>query len=191
MLDGAAAAVLVGGEGRRMGGVRKPLLRVGGVPVLERELRVLDPLFDTVILLADAAGPFAGFGRRVIVDAAPGRGPLPAIAAALRALGRPLFVVGGDMPFLAAAAVELTVRRALATGADVAVPFVDGHPEPLHACYQPSCLPVIDAQLARGQLAVLGFYGAVRLCRIEEPELRAIDPTLAFLRNLNTAADLK
>jgi molybdopterin-guanine dinucleotide biosynthesis protein A len=189
-LTGAAAAVLVGGEGRRMGGVRKPLLTVQGRRVLDRELEVLDPLFDTVMLLADAAAPFAGFGRRVILDEAPGRGPLPAIAAALRALGRPLFVVAGDMPFLAAAPIELTVRRALASGADVAVPFTGGHPEPLHACYLPSCLAAIEASLAGGQLAVMGFYDRVRLCRVEEPELRALAPDLAFLRNLNTPGAL-
>jgi molybdopterin-guanine dinucleotide biosynthesis protein A len=184
--DDVAAAILVGGEGRRMGGARKPLLVVEGQCVLARQLTVLERLFAEIVLLGDASEPFARFGRRVLVDPVPGRGPLPAIAAALRTLRRPLFVVAGDMPFLDETAVVLTVQRVLVAGADVAVPRVGGHPEPLHACYRPSCLPALEQALEHGQLQVSSVYSAVRVVWIEEQELRQLDPALGFLRNINT-----
>jgi molybdopterin-guanine dinucleotide biosynthesis protein A len=174
-----------------MGGPRKPLLEVQGQTILARELVVLEPLFAEVVLLADEAAPFAAFGRRVLVDAEPGRGPLPAIAAALRTLGAPaLFVVAGDMPWLSAEAVSLTVAAAFAADVDLAAPWVGGFPEPLHACYRPGCLPAIERALRAGRLSVKGFYPEVRVARVDEAALRRIDPTLACLHGVNVPADL-
>jgi len=174
-----------------MGGPRKPLLEVKGQTILARELAVLAPLFAEVVLLADDAAPFASFGRRILLDAEPGRGPLPAIAAALRALAAPaLFVVAGDMPFLSAEAVSLTVATALAADVDLATPWVGGGPEPLHTCYRPTCLAAIDRALGAGRLSVKGFYPEVRVARVDEAALRRIDPTLAFLHGVNVPADL-
>ena len=151
-----------------MGGPRKPLLEVQGQTILARQLAVLTPLFAEVVLLADEAAPFAPFGRRILLDAEPGRGPLPAMAAALRALAAPaLFVVAGDMPYLSAEAVSLTVT-ALTADVDLATPWVGGDPEPLHACYRPTCLAVIERALAAGRLSVKGFYPEVRVARVDE-----------------------
>ena len=36
-----AAAILTGGRASRMGGARKPMLAVGGTPIIERQLAVL------------------------------------------------------------------------------------------------------------------------------------------------------
>jgi molybdenum cofactor guanylyltransferase len=185
------AAILCGGQGRRAGGTRKPLLEIGGLTIIERQLAVLTPLFTEVVLLADQAAPFARFGRRMLLDERADLGPLPAIAAALRTLAAPaLFVVAGDMPFLAPAAVRLTVAHALAGDVDLAVPYVRGLPEPLHACYRSTCLPAMDRVLAAGRLAVQSFYAEVRVARVEEPAFRRIDPALAFLRNVNAPKDL-
>jgi molybdopterin-guanine dinucleotide biosynthesis protein A len=185
------AAILCGGRGRRMGGARKPLLRTGGETILARQLDVLTPLFAEVVLLADDAAPFARLGRRVLVDTEPGHGPLPAIAAALRALAPPaLFVVAGDMPYLAADAITLTVEHALAAGVDLATPWVRGYPEPLHACYRPTCLPAMERAITAGRLAVVSFYSEVRVARVEEEALRRLHPDLGFLRDVNVPADL-
>jgi molybdenum cofactor guanylyltransferase len=175
-----------------MGGPRKPLLEVGGQTILARQLAVLRPLFAEVVLLADDAAPFAPFGLRVLLDPEPGRGPLPAMAAALRTLGAPaLFVVAGDMPYLAAEAVTMTVAAALAADVDLAAPWVGPWPEPLHACYRPTCLPAMERALDAGRLSVQGFYPAVRVARVEEAALRRVDPTLACMRGVNVPADLE
>jgi molybdenum cofactor guanylyltransferase len=185
------AAILCGGQGRRMGGARKPLLETAGATILERQLAVLSPLFAEVVLLADDAAPFAPLGRRVLLDAEPGRGPLPAIAAALRTLAPPaLFVVAGDMPYLVADTISLTVAHALVDGVDLATPWVGGYPEPLHACYRPTCLPAMERAVAAGRLAVVSFYPEVRVARVEEAALRRIDPALSFLRDVNVPGDL-
>ena len=173
------------------GGPRKPLLEVQGQTILTRQLAVLTPLFVDVVLLADEAASFAPFGRRILVDAEPGRGPLPAMVAALRMLGSPaLFVVAGDMPNLSAEVVSLTVTTALTADVDLAAPWVGGYPEPLHACYRPTCLAAMQRALDAGRLSVQGFFPEVRVARVDEAALQRIDPTLACLRGVNVPADL-
>jgi molybdenum cofactor guanylyltransferase len=177
-----------------MGGMRKPLVALGGLTVLERQLDVLRPLFREIVLCSDEAGPFASFGLPVLVDREPGKGPLPAIAEALDAVRAPaLFVVAGDMPDIAAPPITLVVRRLHDGGrnaCDAAVPLVGGFFEPLFAAYRRSCLPAIERALAAGRLRVGGFYDEIRVALVAEDELRRLDPGLAFLHNLNQPGDL-
>jgi molybdopterin-guanine dinucleotide biosynthesis protein A len=177
-----------------MGGVRKPLVLVDGRSVLRRQLEVLDPLFAEVVLCADDAAPFDALGRRVLLDEAPGQGPLPAIARALRAVMAPLlFVVAGDMPDISAPPIRLVVDRLLSRGehaCDAAVPLVGGFFEPLFACYARSCLPAIERALGAGRRKTTSFYDQVYVELVGEQELRRVDPGLSFLRNLNQPGDL-
>ena len=67
--------------------------------------------------------------------------------------------------------------------AAVAVPVLEGRPEPLHAAWRPSALPVVEAALAAGQgrvRVVLDALGAV--------EVAGLDPR--WFANANRPADL-
>lgn len=178
-----------------MGGMRKPLIPVAGRSVLERQLDVLTPLFLEIVLCADEAAPFAGFGPRVLLDAEPGQGPLAAIVGALRTVTTPaLFVVAGDMPYISAPPIRLVVGRLLAGGmpaCDASVPLVGGFLEPLFACYGRTCLPAIERALRAGRRKTTGFYDEICVDLIGEKALRRLDSTLSFLRNVNEPADLR
>ncbi|HTM21662.1 MAG TPA: molybdenum cofactor guanylyltransferase [Kofleriaceae bacterium] len=187
----ATAVILAGGRATRMGGALKPLLLVHGVTILERQLDVLQPRFAEVVISSNDADAFAGRGLRVIADAAPGLGPLAGLAAALAAARTELvFAIAGDMPWLAPAAIDLLFDRL--GGADAAAPFLRAGVEPLHALYRTSCLPVIARRLADGALRTAGVLEdpALHVVRIGEDELRALDPALRFLANVNQPSDL-
>ena len=64
--------------------------------------------------------------------------------------------------------------------------------EPLHALYRTTCRPVIERRLAAGALRTSGVLGdpALRVVRVEEAELRTVDPALRFLAGVNEPADL-
>lgn len=131
-----AAIVLAGGQGRRLGGVDKALVEVGGVPALTRALRAAaraDP-----ILVAGPARPGIA-GVRWVQDS--GGGPVAGLAAAvfeLQTSGQPappwVAVLACDQPFV----TEQTLDRlqAAAAGRDGAV-LVDheGRRQPLLAVY--------------------------------------------------------
>lgn len=111
--------VLAGGGARRLGGVPKPALEVGGRPLLAR---VLDAVADAATTIV-AGPPVAGLSRepRWTREDPPGAGPVAGLRAAVPLVGAPVVaVLAADLPFLDAPAVG-RLRAAVEGGADAAV----------------------------------------------------------------------
>jgi molybdopterin-guanine dinucleotide biosynthesis protein A len=126
------AVVLAGGEGRRLGGVRKPAIAVGGRRLLDIALDALSGADRTVVV--GAAMPTARQVEWAREEPA-GGGPVAALAAALPALqSATVVVLAADLPFITADAVE---RLLAARGDGVAAIAVDdsGRDQPLVGCY--------------------------------------------------------
>jgi molybdopterin-guanine dinucleotide biosynthesis protein A len=189
------AAILVGGQATRMGGVAKPLLRVGGRTILDRQLAVLRPLADEILLVASAgqAELYRDQGVRIVLDrragAGAGMGPLAGLETALLATDADaVLLVGGDMPALHPGALELIL--AARASAEAVVPRVAGHCEPLHARYARRVLPRVSHLLDRGRRALMALLDEIDVEYVEEERLRAVDPLGLTLCNVNTPADL-
>jgi molybdopterin-guanine dinucleotide biosynthesis protein A len=92
------------------------------------------------------------------------------------------------MPFLNVSLLRhlLSLRE----GYDAIVPVTEGYPEPTHAAYSKACLPVIQRQLARGELKIARFFDRVRVRQVPEDEVRRFDPDLRSFFNINTPEDL-
>jgi molybdopterin-guanine dinucleotide biosynthesis protein A len=159
----ASCGILAGGASSRMG-KNKALLDFRGRPLLERQIEILSPLFDEVLIGANDAAPYARFGLRVVPDLLPERCSLTGIHALLRgARHERVFVVACDMPFLNPALIE----RLLETrDVEVAVPDAEGGLEPLHAVYGKACLGAIEEKARQGAWKVSDFYPLVRVERI-------------------------
>jgi molybdenum cofactor guanylyltransferase len=206
-----AAAIIAGGEARRLGGRVKALLEIEGRSVLDRQLDVLAPRCAAIAISSNDAAPFRDRSLPVIPDRQPGLGPLAGIAAALAWCPAPyLLVVAGDMPYIHPGIVDLLLAHR--GEADAVVPFIAGLPEPLFAVYARTSLPVVERRLAAGRRKVAGLVvpetrgdglddgvdaglGAglgtrLSVCRVDEPALRAVDPRLRCFTNVNSAADL-
>ncbi|MDI5943587.1 NTP transferase domain-containing protein, partial [Micromonospora sp. DH15] len=114
-----AAVVLAGGAARRMGGVDKPGVPVGGRPMRDR---VLDAVADAdVRIVVGPAGPVPP-GVRSTQERPPGGGPVAAAAAGVSLLPvgtTTVALLGADLPLLTRDAVRL-LREQLAD------PTVDG-----------------------------------------------------------------
>lgn len=100
--------VLCGGEGRRMGGVEKPLLPLHDRPLL---LHVLDRLLPQVRHVLVSANrdldAYRALGHPVVSDDVPGLGPLGGLATVARHVTTPwLFCCPGDAPRLDAGLVS-------------------------------------------------------------------------------------
>jgi molybdopterin-guanine dinucleotide biosynthesis protein A len=186
-----AAAIIAGGAAKRLGGQAKPALRIGARSISERLLEVMRVAFPRVLVVANDAAPWEGLGVEVVSDVYRGAGPLAGVHAALVATPAHAGVVcvAGDMPFVAPALLALL--RDHAPDAAAVVPRVAGLPEPLLARWGPACLPVIEARLASGQRAVHDVFDVVATTWLDEPALRAADPTLRSFLNINTPADLE
>jgi molybdopterin-guanine dinucleotide biosynthesis protein A len=157
---GTAAAILAGGRARRLGGVSKPALRIGGARIIDRQLSLLRALTDHVFIVAPDPAPYAELGLQVVPDAIAGAGALGGVYTAIVASPcRRTLVVACDMPFLRRTVLEelLTARDA-----DLVVPRgVRGY-EPLCAVYAKSCAGAIKLLIERGDLRVCAVPDEVR-----------------------------
>src|SRR5205823_301046 len=102
---GRAAAILAGGQARRMGGVHKGLLVIDGEPIVARQLRLLGAYADELVIVANDVAAYreiaAAAHARIVSDLHPGDGPLAGLEAALTATSASeLLLVACDLPFV-------------------------------------------------------------------------------------------
>lgn len=189
MIADCTGAILSGGRGTRLGGVRKALLDVGGEPLLSRTLRLFRSLFADVLIVANEPEPYARFQARLVPDVIPGKGAPGGLHAALSASGTGwVFVAACDMPALSANAIQ--ALAAFRGDAPAAIVRWQGRLEPLHAFYSRRCLAPLDALLRAGDPSFFQLAQSIGARIVDEPEWRAIDPAGASFANINTPEDL-
>jgi len=183
------AAILVGGQARRLGGRDKSRLRIGSATILDRQLAVVSPLAERVFVVASDSGRVYARGLTVVLDRMPGTGTLGAVYTALSAsTGELTLVVACDMPFLSGP--FLAHMAAAVTGdVDVVIPrTVDGY-QPLCALYARRSLIPIRRRIEAGQLKVLDLLADVRVREIGASEIARYDPDGTLFLNVNTPED--
>ena len=182
----AGAVVLCGGESRRMGAA-KAWLPFGPESMLQRVVRLLGQVVDSVTVAAAPGQELPGLPStvRVVRDGHEGLGPLEGIRCGLAALPPAVeaaYVTACDVPFLVPAFVarmfELLGRYR------VAVPRIGGRFEPLAAVYHRSVLQHIGRLPADDRRPVALFH-RVPTRFVTEAELHDVDPELMTLRNVN------
>ncbi|MBI5189697.1 MAG: molybdenum cofactor guanylyltransferase [Nitrospirae bacterium] len=187
----ATAVILAGGENSRMG-TPKSFVRVGGVTIIERELRALSPLFDEVVVVTRDPALYAGLGCRVAGDVTgylDVRGPLIGVYSGIQAARNEyIFVAGCDMPFMEPGLVRY--MAALAPGRDAVVPRVGPYLEPLFAFYRSTAGQALEDALRQGGKRLQDVYKSLDVMYVAEDEARGLDPELQSFFNVNTPADL-
>ena len=190
-----SAAILAGGRSRRMGR-HKALLDFDGLTLLERTARTLEMLRPAVqeVFVVGEWPEYQALTLRIVPDDFPNAGPLGGLATALRAArSNRVLVVACDMPRLSE---RLLAAMLDAVGDEqVLVPLVrdtEGVPryEALHAIYERGCLPSIEDRIRAGDLKATSFYPFVTVREVDEEWLRAHDPDLGSLTNVNTPEEL-
>ncbi len=186
-----AGAIIAGGPAKRLGGVAKPFLKVGGRTIAERQLELLrGAALVRVFVVANDPAPWAALGVDVVPDLVGGAGPLGGIHAALTAADGcdAVICLAGDLPFVR---VDLLATlRDRAPWADAVAPRSARGIEPLCARYARALLPAVDAALLTGQLAVHEMVEQRAVDWIGEVELAALDPDGRSFFNVNTPEDL-
>jgi molybdopterin-guanine dinucleotide biosynthesis protein A len=159
------------------------------VPIIDRIISVLNPLFHEIIIAGWPAGSPLQPGVRLTADNFAGLGPLAGIESAMRASATPLlFVFGGDMPWLSEKLIRRQAEEMLTGHADILVPLVNGLAEPLHSIY--SCTVHEKLQrylLSDGSPAVIDFYTLVDTRYLELP---SDAETAKAFTNINRPEDL-
>jgi molybdopterin-guanine dinucleotide biosynthesis protein A len=178
------AIVLAGGRGRRLGGINKPAIAIGGRRMLDIAVDAVAGAERTVVVGSEL--PTHRPVERVFEEPA-GGGPVAGIAAAAPLLhAMTVVVLAADLPFITPAAVgELVAGRGDAVAA-IAVDIL-GQDQPLVACYDLASLRdalPIDPQGASMRSLLKELAAAGRLERVTLDG----DPPVTW--DLDTAADL-
>ena len=193
--------VLAGGRSRRMG-TDKALLAFADQPLASRVASVLAEVCSEVMIVASDAAALDSIalppGTRVLADEVAFQGPLGGLATALsEAHNEWVFACGVDMPFLCADVVRLLwdeVGRQHVFGRgrhlQIVMPAGDAGPEPLLSLYRVDCLEAVRRALAEGSRKVADLSEQVDVFEVPVESLRAVDPELRTLLNVNTAEDL-
>jgi molybdopterin-guanine dinucleotide biosynthesis protein A len=150
------------------------------------------PLVDECVLLTNDSALEGAADLRLVFDAVPHAGVLPALEAGLAAATSDVcLAVACDMPFVSGALFEHLLGAQAEAGSDVVIPRTAGYLEPMHAVYRRGPVAAaIRAALERGDQRMISYFRDVRVREVEEPEWRKVDADgLAFF-NVNTPEDL-
>jgi molybdopterin-guanine dinucleotide biosynthesis protein A len=197
MIETAAvsAVILAGGRARRMQGLDKSTLDVGGRSILSRQIAVLQALTPALLIVGgDPARvpPAAADTVRIVPDRVPEAGPLGGLYTALLETSTPhVLLVACDMPFLALPFLQHLAMRAQEAQADVVVPRTGDGYHPLCAVYARTVLPRVTERLARRELEMAGLIRDARHLEIGPDELARFDPEALMLCNVNTPHDYR
>jgi molybdopterin-guanine dinucleotide biosynthesis protein A len=185
-----AGVVLCGGQSSRMG-KPKAWLPWGSGSLLAHVVQQLAAVVAPIVVVSarDQALPELPLETLVTHDAWPGCGPLAGLEAGLSRVAdvaEAAFVSSCDCPLLLPSVVE-TICARLGDN-EVVVPEAAGFLHPLAGVYRTSLLPAIRQRLATQQLRLIDLCRVSRLVTFSEEELRAMDPELNSLLNVNEPA---
>ena len=183
-----SAAILAGGQARRLGGADKSALEVAGRSILARQLAVLRPLTPHILIVTNGVERYRAAGVPVAKDCIEGAGALGGIYTALvEAPTDRVLVMACDMPFLTAP--FLTRLASLGDGADAVIPRDARGRHPLCAAWSRRAAPHLRACLDAGRLRVLDALEGLDVREMDPDALAAFDADGRLLMNVNTPAD--
>ena len=190
-VDKIAIAFIAGGRAHRMGGIIKPLIEIGGMTILARQLKTLSAYTPKFINTNSDHSRFSDFALPLISDDIEGfAGPLAGIVASLdyTAAHHPekqyVLSIATDAPFIPSD-LPIKLYRALSNNYDIAQARSYSRRHPVFALWSISLrhdlremltrhdLRKIDDFTARHRTAIVDFSGTP-------------DPFL----NINTPADI-
>jgi molybdenum cofactor guanylyltransferase len=187
------AAILAGGQARRLGGLDKSALAVGTSDprsILERQLAVLRGLTPHIMIVAREDAPPRDVPVPVVHDRVKGAGALGGIYTALMdAPTGQVVVIACDMPFVTAPFLAHLASLGADPAAEAVVPRDAQGRHPLCASYRRSAAAAVKLRIDAGRLRVLEALDDLTVRDVGPDELAPFDPDGRLLLNVNTPED--
>jgi molybdopterin-guanine dinucleotide biosynthesis protein A len=182
------AAILAGGQARRLGGIDKSALVVGARSILDRQLTLLRGLTRHLLIVTNDRSRVQPVGVPVVVDRIGGAGALGGLYTALvEAPTEQVLVIGCDMPFLTAPFLQFLVERGRDT--DAAIPRDEQGRHPLCASYARRTAPHFHARIKAGDLRIGEALMDLTVREVGPGDLAPFNLDGRLLLNVNTPAD--
>jgi molybdopterin-guanine dinucleotide biosynthesis protein A len=183
--------IQAGGKSSRMG-ENKMLMHFMGVPLIQRVYERTKSIAREVLIVSNEPEELAFMDVSPVSDSILGKCAIGGLYTAMdRASSEYVAVIACDLPFASAAILSEGARLLEHTGADVAIPRVDGDfYEPLHAVYRREpCKRAILQAIMADQRRLISWFPSVRIVEMDEVLCKQLDPSgLAFF-NINNKED--
>jgi FdhD protein len=185
-IEGVTAAILAGGESRRMG-TNKALLEVDGAPIISRVYKTLARLFREVILVTNNPEEYRFLPCRKVADIHQGFGAIAGLHSALvNSTFDRTFVAACDMPSLDPDLISRLCT--IDSSAEAVVPInTEGLREPLHAVYTKRALQTIEELIATGDKSILIVLDRLKTREVGQKETGGTES----FRNVNTPEEFE
>lgn len=189
-MTGRMGVVVAGGPGTRLErGTPKALVAVAGMSLLERSVRLLRAVCDSVVVVAPLGMELPIVDARRVDDVPGAAGPLAGVVAALTAESfTQALVVAVDFPLLRPAFLEELASRL--AGQAAVLPAPHGVPQPLVAAYSPRAGDALRNALDSGERSITVAAARLGPRLMSDDEIETIEGGFENLLNLNTPADL-
>jgi molybdenum cofactor guanylyltransferase len=181
-------AILVGGQGRRLGGIDKSALLVGTDSIFDRQLSLFRRMTPHILIVGAEPSRVQPPGATLVADRIAGAGALGGLYTALiDAPTEQVLVIACDMPFVTAPFLARLAERG--NGVDAVVPRDDRGRHPLCASYDRRIAGHLRARIDRGELRVGDALDGLDVHELGPDELASFDADGRLLLNVNTPAD--
>jgi molybdopterin-guanine dinucleotide biosynthesis protein A len=185
--------ILCGGQSRRMGR-SKASLPFGSETMLSRVVRILAEVVQPIVVVAAPEQQLPPLPEQtdIVRDRRSGRGPLEGMAVGLTKLAGDVdaaYVTSCDVPLLKPNFVRRMCE--LLAPHEICVPRDGKFHHPLSAVYQTCVLPTIERLIAEDRMRPIFLFDERDTRRVDVEQLRAVDPGLDSLENLNTPDDYR
>jgi molybdopterin-guanine dinucleotide biosynthesis protein A len=193
ILQNFGAALLCGGQSRRMGTDKSLLQNKEGKNLIAQTADILNNYFNKVILVTNDKSKFDHISELTpynkVNDLHPLAGPIGAIHTALCALpDNDIFIMAGDMPVVNLKIILNLAKTFMEQNADITLPTHLNFLEPLYAFYSRKTEPVFKVALIEGQLTIRKCFSKVNTIFFNISES---DVLSGLFKNLNTPQDAK
>lgn len=181
-----AAAVLAGGDSKRMG-EDKAFLKLGSDRLIDIIVGKLSKIFPEIIVVTDKPHLIAHLPVRIVEDVYKDteKNSLRGIHAALTAANnQSCFIMACDMPFISTSLIAY--MSAYALDYDLVTPKLDGYYQPMFSFYNKTSLPVITAALESKDYKIHALYEKFHTRVINEDEVDTHDPRRLSFVNINS-----
>ena len=151
-VENLSGVILSGGKSERMG-TDKAMLKVGGIPAIERIYNTMADIFRDIMIISDYPDNYKyltlnNLTLNIYPDIYPSMGPLGGIHSALsNAESSHIFVVSCDIPLIDENSIRYIIGKK--NDKDITLPVAFGRLQPLCGIYSKSCLPVFDDILSK------------------------------------------
>ena len=162
--------IQAGGKSSRMG-ESKVLMPFLGVPLIQRVFERTNEIAQEVLIVSNDPEELEFMDVKLVSDSIPGKGAIGGLFTAMdKASSELVAVVACDLPFVSAAILKEGARLLDLTGADVAIPRVNGDfYEPLHAVYRrQTCKTAILQAIQADQRRLISLFASVQVLEMDE-----------------------